>query len=61
VKVYTVEVGVALARPPRTDRTVWYRIAADSGDEAELTAAQWAASRPRVVMPTSAVVIDWED
>ena len=56
--LYGVEVGVALTRPPRTDRYVFYRLAADSGLDAELLACQWATSRPGVVTPVSAVVLD---
>lgn len=61
MSVFGVQVGIALSRPPRTDRHVWFRIEAPTGVEAELIACQWAASHPRVVMPVSALVLDWEE
>jgi hypothetical protein len=58
---YRVEVGVALARPPREDRRSYFVLEAESGAEAELLAQQWAGSRPGVVMPVASVVTDWDD
>lgn len=59
MSVYTIEVGVALRRPPRVDQLRQYRVSACSGREAELTALQWAAGSPGVVMPVSSLVVDW--
>lgn len=59
--VFEVHVGVALARPPRTDEIRKYLIAADRPIEAELLACQWAATGAGVVMPVSSRVIIWAD
>jgi hypothetical protein len=61
VSIYTVEVGVALRHPPRTDQYRLYVIEAENGHAAELTACQWAACSPGVVMPVESLVIDWEE
>jgi hypothetical protein len=61
VSVYTVEVGVALRRPPRTDQHRKYVIEAENGHTAELVATQWAGSSPGVVMAVSSLVTDWEE
>jgi hypothetical protein len=60
MSVYTVAVDVATHRPPTVDNTIYYRVEAESGLLAELTALQWAASRPGVVMPVGSFVFDWE-
>lgn len=59
-----VEVGVALSRPPRTDRISRVIVEVEfTGDwlvaesEARITAC-WIATRRDVVMPVSAVVTD---
>lgn len=56
--IVVVEVGVALARPPRHDKTVWVVVAADTETEARLIACQMAASTRGVVMPVSADIVD---
>jgi hypothetical protein len=61
VSIFKVEVGVALQRPPRHDATIYYTLEADSGNAAELLACQIAYNHPRVVMPVSSVVTDWEE
>ena len=57
--VYAVEVAVATRRPPRADATIYYTIDAPDGLTAELTACQWAAVNPAVVMPVGSIVTDW--
>lgn len=54
--IYTVYVGVAMARPPREDDIVRVRVEARSAAEARLVACQIAACHPGVVMPVSAEV-----
>lgn len=56
-----MEVEVALARPPRSDATIFFVLEAESGYAAELLACQWAASHPRVIMPVGSVVTSWEE
>lgn len=51
--IYAVEVGVALARPPRHDATKYVLVEAESPASARLLACQIAAADPRVVMPVS--------
>lgn len=57
--VYTVDVAVALRRPPRVDQWRRFRLAASDGLMAELVACQWAESTPGVVMAVESVVVDW--
>jgi hypothetical protein len=59
--VYTVDVAVALRRPPRVGRWRRFRLAAPDGLTAELVACQWAESTPGVVMAVESVVVDWEE
>lgn len=59
--IFTVEVDVALSRPPRADATIFFTIAADSGYAAELLAQQWACIHPQVVMPVASLVTSWDD
>lgn len=56
--IYAVEVGVALARPPRHDATKYVLIEAPNVARARLWACQLAAADPRVVMPVSAEVVE---
>lgn len=57
--IVAVEVGVALARPPRHDATMWVLVDAATDTEARLIACQIAGSTGRgVVMVISADVID---
>lgn len=58
--VYTVDVAVALARPPRVDQYRRYRILAVDDFEAALVALYWAWNSPGVVMPVGAEVVDVE-
>ncbi|MEO6156399.1 MAG: hypothetical protein ABIQ39_02080 [Ilumatobacteraceae bacterium] len=59
---YTIEVGWTSTRPIRPDEhRSTFVIMAESGHAAELCALQWAASRPTCEMPTSSIVIDWEE
>lgn len=56
----TVRVGFAVARPPAPHNIRFSTITVtDVGTETEATllAAQWAASRPGVVMPTSTEIL----
>lgn len=56
--VFTVEVQVALARPPRADATVWVTVDAPSDGAAIALACQLAeATRPRVVMAVKATIL----
>lgn len=55
--VFEVHVGVALARPPRTDQFRKYLISADRPLEAELLACQWAAAGDGVVMPVCSRIV----
>lgn len=48
--MFTIEVGVALSRPPKTDRISQVQVLAFTESEAHLTALQMA-HRPDVVMP----------
>ena len=56
-EIFGVDVAVALKRPPRIDEYRRYIIAAESGDEAELIAQQWAYGNS--AMPVWSVVTDW--
>ncbi len=59
--VYEIHVGVALQRPPRTDEVRKYLIDDERGPRwAELTACQWAASDPAVVMPVFSRLVVFE-
>jgi hypothetical protein len=58
---FNVEVDVALSRPPKHDKTIFYIIEADNGVEAELIACQIAQSRPNVVMAVGSIVTNWTD
>lgn len=49
--IWSVEVDVALGRPPRADATRYVLVAAATRVEAELIACQMAACDRRVVMP----------
>ena len=66
-----VEVGVALARPPREDAQIFYAVEVDlprdpnliralrvAQLDAEQLAGVWAASDPRVVMPVRIQTVD---
>lgn len=59
--LFTVEVEVALSRPPHSDATIFFQVEAEDGYAAELLAQQWASIHPRVVMPVGSVVTSWED
>lgn len=61
MSAFTVEVQVALSRPPRSDATIFFVIEAENGHAAELTACQWAAGHPRVIMPVRSVVTSWSE
>lgn len=61
MSTYTVEVEVALSRPPRSDATIFFTIEAENGRTAELIACQWAAGHPRVSMPVRSVVTSWSE
>lgn len=61
MSVYKVEVDVALRRPPRRDKTLYYVVEADTGQDAELIACQMAYARRGVSMPVGSVVTDWEE
>jgi hypothetical protein len=56
--IYAVEVGVALARPPRVDAVKYVLVEAESQVAARLLACQIAAADPRVVMPVSDEIVD---
>lgn len=58
---FRVEVGVALSRPPMLDATIFFVIASETGEDAELTALIMAASHPSVVMPVSSLITDWTE
>lgn len=58
--IFTVEVDVALSRPPRADATIYYEIDAETGLEAEKLACMWAYNHPRVSMPVRSLVTSWE-
>lgn len=60
MSTFTVEVEVALSRPPRSDATIFFVLEAENGYAAELLACQWAACHPRVVMPTASLITSWE-
>ncbi len=55
--VYEIHVGVALARPPRTDQIRKSLITAESPLAAELLACQWAGASVGVVMPVSSRLV----
>lgn len=57
MNVFTVEVDVALRRPPRPDATVRVRISALSATEAELVACQMASCDRRVVMAVGSRIV----
>lgn len=57
LRVFAAEVDVSLGRPPRTDATIYYQIAADSSVDAQLIACQMAACHPRVVMPVASRLV----
>lgn len=61
MSIYTVEVEVALSRPPRVDATIYFALEAESGHAAELLAQQIAAYHPRVCMPVGSLVTSWDD
>lgn len=61
MSLYTVEVEVALKRPPTCDATIYFEVEATSGLDAELLACQWAYEHPRVQMPVASLVTSWED
>lgn len=58
--VYTVHVGVALTRPPRTDALVRVLVEAATDPEAHCLAAQIAHCHPFVVMPVSTEIVALE-
>ena len=55
--IIAVEVGVALARPPKVDRISRVVVEADSETEGELIACQMV-HRPDVTMPVYSRVVD---
>jgi hypothetical protein len=67
---FTVDVGVALSRPPKRDDSIYCIVAVDMSNktqervenEARLIACQMAATQPRVAMPVSAeiIAVDYE-
>jgi hypothetical protein len=59
--LFTVEVGVATSRPPKTDRITRIRISAISAYEAEITAILMAEVYPETVMATFSQIIDWDE
>lgn len=61
MKVFGVDVGVALKRPPKTDEYRRVVVAAGDETEASLLATQIAQADDRVVMATESVVTDWPD
>lgn len=58
---YHVRVQVATSRPPRAHESLYYCVAADSGIEAELLAAQWAMQHKWCVMVVDILVYEWEE
>lgn len=59
--IFTVEVDVALYRPPADHATIFYVIDATDGTSAELTACMWAYCHPRVSMPVRSVITSWSE
>lgn len=59
----TVEVDVALSRPPVSDARIWVEVAVgpDGWVAAAETACQMAACHPAVTMPVGYRIIDWTD
>lgn len=57
--VYHIEVGLALARPPREDVLVHVLVAATSLPEASCLAAQIAQCDPAVVMAVRTTLVSY--
>lgn len=56
--LWSVEVDVALSRPPRNDRTVGFLFAgADDPIQAEMSAVIWASETPGVVMAVGSRIV----
>jgi len=59
--LWTVEVDLALVRPPTVQRTSRVILLARSASEAELTAISMATQIHRAEMPVGSRIIDWEE
>lgn len=57
----TVEVAVALSRPPREDEWRKYVVEAQTPNDGEIMACQMAAVSPGVVMPVRSRLVSWLD
>lgn len=56
--LWSVEVDVALNRPPRNDRTIGFLFAgADNPIQAEMSAVTWANETPGVVMAVGSRIV----
>lgn len=58
---WTVEVDLALTRPPKVHRTSRVTLLACCAHHAELTAIQMAAGIHNAEMPVGSRIIDWPD
>lgn len=59
--VFTVDVGLALTRPPKVHRVSRVHLDACCAHHAELDAVLMATRIHRAEMPVSSVVVDWPD
>ncbi len=59
--LFTVDVGLALVRPPKTDRMSRVVLESDSALDAELTAMHLSVAVHGAVMAVSSTVVDWSE
>lgn len=59
--IWTVEVDLALVRPPTVQRTSRVTLLAESATDAELTAISIATLRHKAEMPVASRIIDWPE
>lgn len=57
--MWTVEVDLALSRPPKNDRTSRVTLLSCCAHHAELTAIEMAMLVHKAVMPVGSRIIDW--